>query len=163
VVAEQYANLKPLKVWDRISRLGSSPVTFLCLAAATLALAAKLALLYTALNAPAIPGWSWGRHPNTLLVAYRASACGCGAHLDDAISRAAQHHAQVLVVASASDAGDARLATIRGDRRVRVITGIQGQALRSLSPTGRTTILNIQHGRIGHQITGSILPDDFFN
>jgi len=163
VVAEQYANLKPLKVWDRISRLGSSPVTFLCLAAATLALAAKLALLYTALNAPAITGWSWGRHPNTVLVAYRASACGCGAHLDNAISRATQHHAQVLVVASASDAGDAGLATIRADRRVQVITGVESRTFSRLCPTGKTTILDVQHGRISHQMTGSILPDDFFD
>ena len=25
------------------------------------------------------------------------------------------------------------------------------------------TILNVQHGRISHQMTGSILPDDFFD
>ncbi len=162
MVAEQYANTKS-KLWGRLSGLVASPITFLCLAAVTLALAAKLVLLYTALAAPAITGWNWGDHPNTLLIAYRASACGCGAHLTDAISQGAQHHADVLVVASAADAGSTGLAAVRADRRVRLLSGVSSQTLQRLLPTGGTAILNVQHGRITRQITGSVLPDDFFH
>jgi len=162
VVAEQYANTKP-KLWDRLSGLAASPITFLCLAAVTVALTAKLALLYTALAAPAIQGWNWSDHPNTLLIAYRASTCGCGAHLSEAISQGTQHHADVLVVASAADTGDASLAPVRADRRVRVLSGISPQTLSRLLPKGGTAILNVQHGRITRRITGSVLPDDFFH
>jgi hypothetical protein len=163
VVAEQHAGMKPHQVWDWLSRLAGSPLTFLCLAAVALTMAAKLVLIYAALAAPAIQGWSWGRHPNTLLVAYRSSTCGCGAHLSGAIGQAAQHHAQVLVVASAADAGDAGLAAIRADRRVRVVAGVQDQTIRGLSPSGRTTLLSVQGGRITNRATGSVLPDDFFH
>lgn len=163
MVGEQRASMKPhcFRVW--FPRLVGSPIVSLCLGVVTLVLAAKLALMYAALAAPAITGWNWGSHPSTLLVAYKASACGCGAHLSDAINRATQHHAQVLVVASASDAGDAGLATIRADRRVQVITGVESRTFSRLCPTGKTTILDVQHGRISHQMTGSILPDDFFD
>jgi hypothetical protein len=161
VVSEQHANTTP-KVWNRLSGLAGSPITFLCLAAATLALAVKFALLYTALSAPAIPGWNWGDHPNTVLIAYRAASCGCGAHLTDAVSQGEQHHADVLVVASAADANSAGLAPVRADRRVRLISGIPSRTLLRLLPTGGTAVLNVQHGRIMHHITGSVLPDDFF-
>lgn len=163
MVGEQQTSTKPRNLWGWLPRLIGSPIVSLCLGLVTLALAAKLVLMYAALAAPAITGWSWGSHPSTLLVAYKASACGCGAHLSDAINRATQHHAQVLVVASASDAGDAGLATIRADQRVRVITDVGSRTLSRLCPTGKTTILDVQHGRISHQMTGSVLPDDFFD
>ena len=69
----------------------------------------------------------------------------------------------MLVVASAADAADASLAPVRADRRVRVVSGIPQQTLLRLLPKGGTAILNVQHGRITHQITGSVLPDDFFH
>lgn len=162
MVAEQHTNTKSSKMWDRLSRLAASPLTFFCLAAVTLALAAKLALLYTALAAPAISRWNWSDHPNTLLIAYRASTCGCGAHLSGAITEGTQHHADVLVVASVADAGDASLAPVSADQRVRILSGISPQMLSRLLPKGGTAILNVQRGRITHQITGSVLPDDFF-
>ena len=123
----------------------------------------KLVLLYTALAAPAIKGWDWSDHPNTMLIAYRSSTCGCGAHLSGAISEAAGHDAQVLVIASASDKNDTGLAGIAADPRTHLITGVPDADLRRLSPLGRTAILNIRHGRITHQITGSVLPEDFFH
>ncbi len=110
-----------------------------------------------------IPGWNWGSHPNTLLIAYRASTCGCGAHFSDAISQGAKHHADVLVVASVADAKGASLAPIRADPHVWILSSIPSQTLSRLLPKGGTAILNIQHGRITHQITGSVLPDDFFH
>ena len=163
MVAEQTTAPKAPTLGQRLARFVESPFLFICLAGATLALGVKLALLYAALSAPAIPGWNWSEHPNTLLIAYRASTCGCGAHLSGAISQAANHHAEVLVVASASDKADAGLAGITADPRTRLITGVGEKDLRRLSPLGRTAILSIQHGRISHQITGSVLPDDFFN
>ena len=162
MVVEQYVNSMP-KVWGRLSGLASSPIVFLCLTAVTAVLVAKLVLLYTSMAAPAIHGWNWSDHPNTLLIAYRASTCGCGAHLADAVSQGVQHHAEVLVVASAADAGSTGLAAVRADRHVRLLSGVSSQTLLSLLPTGGTAILNVQHGRITHRITGSVLPDDFFH
>lgn len=150
-------------MWDRVSRLAASPLTFFSLAGVTVALVVKFALLYSVLAAPAVQGWNWGDHPNTLLIAYRASTCGCGAHLSGAITEGKQHHADVLVVASAADAADASLALVRADRRVHILSGISPRTLSHLLPKGGTAILNVQHGRITHQITGSVLPDDFFH
>ena len=162
MVAEQHTKPK-VKGWNRLSGLAASPITFLYLAAVTLVLAAKLSLLYAALSAPAIPGWNWGDHPHTLLIAYKAASCGCGAHLTDAISQGEQHHADVLVVSSAADAGSKGLVAVRADRRVHLISGIPSRTLLRFLPKGGTAILNVQHGRITHQITGSVLPDDFFH
>lgn len=163
MVAEQTTIPKVLTLGQRFARFIDSPFLFVCLAGATVALGVKLALLYAVLAAPPLQGWNWGDHPNTLLIAYKASACGCGAHLTDAISQGVQHHADVVVVASAADAGGAGLAAVRADRRVRLLSGIPPQTLLRLLPKGGTAILNVQHGRITRQITGSVLPDDFFH
>ena len=162
MVAEQNANAPP-NVWSRLSGLAASPITFLCLTGATVALGVKLALLYAALSAPLIPGWNWGDHPNTLLIAYKASTCGCGAHFTDAVSQGEQHHADVLVVASAADANSAGFAQVRTDRRIHLISSVSSRTLLRLLPNGGTAILNVQHRRITRRITGSILPDDFFH
>ena len=167
MTAEQLSTPKQPTLRRRFASLFGSPLLFLCLSATTVALAVKLALLYTtlhaALAAPAIPGWNWENHPNTLLIAYKATTCGCGAHLTDVISQGVQHHADVVVVASAADARDASLAPVRADRRVQILSGISPQTLSRLLPKGGTAILNVQHGRITRRITGSVVPDDFFH
>lgn len=167
MTAEQLTTLKPTTLARRLTRLLDGPLLFVGLSATTVALTVKFALLYTALHAalaaPAIQGWNWGNHPNTLLIAYKATTCGCGAHLSYAISQGIKHHADVVVVASAADARDASLAPVRADRRVQILTSASSQTLFRLLPKGGTAILNVQHGRITHRITGSVLPDDFFH
>ena len=73
MTAEQLTTPKQPMLRRRFASLFGSPLLFIGLAATTVALAVKLALLYTALQAalaaPAIQGWNWGNHPNTLLIA----------------------------------------------------------------------------------------------
>jgi hypothetical protein len=74
------------------------------------ALAAKTSV------APVIPGWSWLKHPNTLLVAYPKGWCGCG--LNTVLDSAHVEHQKCVIVTDAGPSAIKRITAYHSGVRI---------------------------------------------
>ena len=83
-----------------LTRVSSSSLLCACLLLAISAVAAAWNKTDAAQRAPAIPGYNWDKHPNTLLIAYPTKDCGCGSSPVERVEEGLKHGLDVLVIAS---------------------------------------------------------------
>lgn len=146
----------------RLERILSSPWLFVCLAAATVALAYKWYALEASLRAPVLPGWSWSAHPNTLLIYYPHTDCGCGPGLSPVLTQAHKFHLDVLVV---TDVEGEKLTLLSKE-----VLSVYGRlyslknfdAVPKWSKTGNTAVALIHNGRITRRTGGTNIAEAFY-
>lgn len=147
---------------ERLSRLLNSPILFIALLLATVALGAKWYQLEASLRAPSIPGWSWSQHPNSLLVYYPQTDCGCGPGAATVLKQAQTHHLEAIVVTDVQ--GDRlnilseNISATHGD----LITQQKLMTIQDWKKTGNIVVARVRRGRIIGRANGTNLSDSFF-
>lgn len=84
----------------RLGNLLNSPILLVMLLLATVGLAFKWHAIQKSLDAPILPGWNWSSHPNSLLIYYPNTDCGCGPGLLPALKQALSGKLNVVVVSN---------------------------------------------------------------
>lgn len=153
----------PLGIKRRLSQWMNSPFLFVVLSLATVALGVKWYMLEASLQAPTIPGWSWASHPNTLLIYYPHTDCGCGPGLMTVLTQAQSHHLDVLVMSDVKGEKRVMLAKELADTQGHLLPGVGSGAIQGLKPTGNTLFVHVQQGRIVRKVDGTNLSTDFFD
>ncbi len=158
--AEHAASAPPKK--GRLGNLLNSPILLVALILATAVLAFKWYSLEASLRAPDLPGWSWSAHPNTLLIYYPHTDCGCGPGLSPVLTQARTHHLDVLVL---TDIKGEKLATLskQASGTQAHLTFVDQKAFQGWIRLGNTTMLLIRHGHIKRRMSGTNITSDFFN
>jgi hypothetical protein len=152
----------PEPAWvRRLNRLLNSPLLFVCLALATAALAYKWYALEASLRAPDLPGWSWSAHPNTLLIYYPHTDCGCGPGLSALLRQAQAKHFDAAVVTDAKGQSLESIAQEANAFQADLLPSANPKFLRPWLYDGNTTMLRVRGGRVISRAGGTVIPDGF--
>lgn len=151
----------PLNFKDRLSLLINSPFLFIVLSLATVALGVKWYAVQASLKAPSISGWRWEQHPNSLLIYYPHTDCGCGPGLLPVLAEARNSRLDTLVITDVqgSDLVPVNKAVSDEDAN---LAYANAEKLRSLSSSTNAVLVRIRNGRILRRAAGTSVPITFF-
>ncbi len=149
----------PRRHWPE--RFLNSPLLLAALVLATAAFAYKWFTLEQSLKAPALPGWSWAAHPNTLLIYYPHTDCGCGPGLASALAQANARHFDVAVVTDVKGQSLQSLILEVSTTKGHLLPSVDPKILKYWIHTGNTTMLHIKNGRIIGSVEGTTVPVGF--
>ena len=145
----------------RLENLLNSPVLLAVLLLATVGLAFKWYAIQKSLDAPILPGWSWSSHPNSLLIYYPNTDCGCGPGLLPALNQAQSGKLDVIVV---SDVQGQKLAAVTRQLKSSHVPFVACANPQSISPLFRsnnTMLVHVRNGRVVGHAAGTIIPASF--
>jgi hypothetical protein len=150
----------------RLGNLLNSPILLVVLILTTIGLAFRWyslqASLEAARRAPMLSGWSWTAHPNSLLIFYPHTDCGCGPGLSAVLTQASTKPYEVAIV---SDVQGPKLDSIVQEAEyyhVHLLAPITPKAMARWCRDGNTTLLHIRKGRVVGSVEGTIIPESFF-
>lgn len=140
----------------------NSPVLLAVLTLAIVGLAFKWHAIQKSSDAPVLPGWSWSSHPNSLLIYYPNTDCGCGPGLLPALNQAQSGKLDVIVV---SDVQGQKLAAVTQqvkNSHVPFVASANPQSMSPLFRSNNTMLIHVRNGRIVGHAPGTIIPASFF-
>ena len=146
----------------RLERLVGSPLLLVALVLATSILTFKWYSLQAVLRAPVLPGWSWAAHPNTLLIYYPHTDCGCGPGLSAALGQADAKHFDVAVITDVQGKKLAAVAQEANTFHAHLLASAKPEALRRWLRNGNALMLHVRNGRVVGQAAGTVIPESFF-
>ncbi len=157
--AERAARASQRKPW--LSNLLNSPVSLVVLSLAIVGLAFKWHAIQKSSDAPILPGWNWSSHPNSLLIYYPSTDCGCGPGLLPALNQAQSGRLDVIVV---SDVQGQKLAAVTQQVKSSHVPLVVCANLQSMSPllrSNNTMLIHVRNGRVVGHASGTIIPASF--
>lgn len=160
VASVSHAAVLPQKAgW--LGRLINSCILLVVLSLATVALAFKWYSLEASFQAPNLPGWSWSAHPNTLLIYYPHTDCGCGPGLPTALNQAQAEHFDVAVITDVQGQKMDRVTKEVKFARAHILSSANTTYFRRWLKDGNTTMLHIRSGQVVGRAEGTVIPESF--
>ncbi len=145
----------------RLERLINSPVLLVVLAIATVGLGSKWYMLEASFRAPDLAGWSWSAHPNTLLIYYPNTDCGCGPGLSAALNQARHKHFDVALITDVQGRKMDVVTEEVNSSHAHLVSLANTKSLNHWLRGGNTTMLRIRNGQVVGRAEGTVLPDSF--
>lgn len=131
-----------------LARFLSSPLLSLGLLLCLTAVGVRWSQVEAVRHAPDVPGYNWGQHPHTLLLAYPSKDCGCGESPTERVRAALKDGQDVLVMSPAPS--PPLLALQRANfpaSRVFVVTNARAEDVQRFSRDNLATV-SVVNGRI---------------
>jgi len=145
----------------RLGNLLNSPILLVVMVLATIGLALKWYSLQASLRAPDLPSWNWSAHPNTLLIYYPHTDCGCGPGLSAALGQANAKHFDIAIISDVQGENLSHLNEVAIHSHAFLLSSIGSSQLKKWCPTGNTTMLCIKNGYIIRKLYGTNIPTEF--
>lgn len=143
-----------------LARLMGSPVLFVVLFISAFGLAAAWQKAENAKAPPAIAGYDWAQHPDTLLISVPPTDCDCGLTPSEWAKQGISHKLDVLVLSDKKQPAWSALKRLF-PQRVSIFTNADAGVVKRLSLRGKTTATWVRSGRMFRQADG-VPPDSFF-
>lgn len=146
---------------SRLENFFNSPILLAMLFLATVGLAFKWYAIQKSSDAPILPGWSWSSHPNSILIYYPNTDCGCGPGLIPALNQAQSAKLDVIVVSNVQGQKLAAVTLQLKNFHVPFAACANPQLISPLFRSNNTVLVHVRNGRVVGHAAGTIIPASF--